>query len=64
MILLVIRITDDECKFSFWYIEVSAYYAHNLVYFCCSLPAQTNRTDLNISARHEPDKALYESKSK
>ena len=32
MILLVIRVIDDECKFSFWYIEVLGYYVCNFVY--------------------------------
>ena len=38
--LLDIRVTDDECRFSFWYIEVSAYYVYNLVYLCRSLLEQ------------------------
>ena len=29
-----------NAKFSFWYIEVSAYYVYNLVYLCCSLLKQ------------------------
>ena len=29
--LLVIRVIDVECKFSFWYIEVFAYYVYSLV---------------------------------
>ena len=28
---------NDESKFSFWYIEVFAYYVYNLVYSCRSL---------------------------
>ena len=28
--LLVSRVIDDECKFSFWYILVSAYYVYSL----------------------------------
>ena len=40
MILLVIRVIDDEYKFSFWYIEVSAYYVYNLVFLCHSLLEQ------------------------
>ena len=38
--LLVIRVIYDECKFSFWYTEVSAYQVHNLVYLCRSLLEQ------------------------
>ena len=40
--LLVIRVIDDECKFSFWYIKVSAHY----VYKCRSLLDKTSRTGL------------------
>ena len=29
MIPAIIRVIDDEGKFSFWYIKVSAYYAYN-----------------------------------
>ena len=35
--LLVIRVIDDECLFSFWYIEVFPYNVHSLVYLCCPL---------------------------
>ena len=30
------RVIDDECKFSFWYIEVFAYHVCSLVHLCCS----------------------------
>ena len=29
--LVGIRVIDDECKFSFWYIEIFAYYAYSLI---------------------------------
>ena len=35
----VIRIIYDECNFSFWYTEVSAY-VYNFVYLCRSLLEQ------------------------
>ena len=38
--LLVIRVIDDECKFSFWYIEASAYYVCNCVYLFHTLEQQ------------------------
>ena len=34
--LLVIRVIDDECKLSFWCIEVFDYYVYILVYQCRS----------------------------
>ena len=37
----------DECKFSFWYSEVSAYYVYNLVYLCRSLLEQQIKLVLN-----------------
>ena len=38
--LLVIRVIDNECKLSFWYIAVSTYYVYNPVYLCPSLLEQ------------------------
>ena len=38
--LLVIRGIYDECKISFWFTDVSAYYVYNLVYLCRSLREQ------------------------
>ena len=38
--LLVTSVIDNECKFSFWYTEVSAYCGYNLVYLCHSLVEQ------------------------
>ena len=35
--MLVSRVIDDECKFSFWCIEVYAYYVYSHVYLCRSL---------------------------
>ena len=40
MILLVTRVIYDECKISFWCIEVYASYVYNLVYLCRSLLEQ------------------------
>ena len=34
---------NDECKFSFWYIEVFAYYVYGDVYLCHSV-----KTDLKF----------------
>ena len=38
--MLVIRVICNECKISFWYIEVFAYYVCNLVYLCRSFLEQ------------------------
>ena len=45
--MLVIGVIDDEYKFSFWYIEVLAYYVHSLVYLCRSLLEQQIKLILN-----------------
>ena len=37
---LIIRVINDECEVSFWFIEVFAYYVYNFVYLCCLLLEQ------------------------
>ena len=49
LVMLVIRVTDDECKFSFWYIEVSAYYVYSLV---LGAGLHCYKSKLVISARY------------
>ena len=45
--------SDDKCKFSFWYIEVSACYVYNLVYSCRSLLEQQIELVLIIIKQHQ-----------
>ena len=40
ILVIVIPVIYDGYKFSFWYIEASAYYVHNVVYLCRSLLEQ------------------------
>ena len=47
--LLVIRVIDDECKFSFWYTLISAYYVYSLV---LGAGLHCYKSKLVISARY------------
>ena len=46
--MFVIRVIDDECKVSFCYIEVFAYYIYSLLYLCQSLLEQQIKLVLTI----------------
>ena len=48
--LLLSRVVDDECKFLFWYIEVTVYQVYNLVYshVCRSLLEQQIKLFLTL----------------
>ena len=50
------RVIDDECKFSFWYIKVFAYYIHSVVYLCRSLLEKQIKLVLMTRAHYSKNK--------